>query len=107
MVIHNFHIARVASVPYKTDSPLIVHPDAVLSFAIALERPRARLKTKSSAMPAAQTGQSKAWVALYTAWHKMQSQRLALNSQRRQSRISTSVRQPHVHADRETRPQWK
>jgi len=38
MVVHDFDIVRVRFVPDKTDSELVVNPNAVLSFAIALER---------------------------------------------------------------------
>lgn len=38
MIIDNFHIVRVAVVPAKANAPLIVYPDAVLTFAIALQR---------------------------------------------------------------------
>jgi hypothetical protein len=38
MVIDNFHIKSVPIPPLKTNTPLIVNADAVLSFSVALER---------------------------------------------------------------------
>lgn len=38
MVIGDLYLLGGAIVPDKTDPPLIVDPDAVLSFAVALER---------------------------------------------------------------------
>jgi len=37
VVIDDFHAVGVTLNPSKTDAPLIVDPDAVLAFAIALE----------------------------------------------------------------------
>ncbi len=38
MIIDDFHFVAMAFTPSKTDSPLIVDPDRVLSFAIASQR---------------------------------------------------------------------
>ncbi len=32
MVINNFHIVRITAFPFETDSPLLVYPNAVLTF---------------------------------------------------------------------------
>jgi len=37
MIIHNLHIKRIAPSPAKTDPPLIVNADAVLSLPFSLE----------------------------------------------------------------------
>jgi len=37
MIIHNFDAPRTAFVPFKTYSPLVVDPDAVLSVAVACQ----------------------------------------------------------------------
>lgn len=38
MVINNFHVIRTIRSPYKTDAPLIVYANALLIFAITLQR---------------------------------------------------------------------
>jgi hypothetical protein len=38
MVIDNFHIESVSVPPLKTNTPLIVNADAVLSFSVAFEQ---------------------------------------------------------------------
>lgn len=37
MIIHDFHVVRVAASPTETDSPAIVDTDAVLTGSIALQ----------------------------------------------------------------------
>jgi hypothetical protein len=37
MIIDNFHIVRVRVLPTETDAPLVIHSDAVLAFAVALQ----------------------------------------------------------------------
>jgi hypothetical protein len=37
MIIHDFHVMRISFMEAETDSILIVHPDAVLSGASALQ----------------------------------------------------------------------
>ena len=38
MIIYNFDVVRVAAAPPKTDAPLAIDADAVLTFPIAFER---------------------------------------------------------------------
>lgn len=38
MVVHYFDVVRVAILPAKADTPLIVNADTVLSFSVAGER---------------------------------------------------------------------
>lgn len=38
MIVHDFHIVRVALAPAKADAPLVVDPDAVLALAITFQR---------------------------------------------------------------------
>jgi hypothetical protein len=38
MIVDDFHIVTMAFTPDKTDSPLIIDPDRVLSFPIASQR---------------------------------------------------------------------
>jgi hypothetical protein len=37
MIIYNFNFAGVSASPYKTDSPLLVNPDAMLPLSLALQ----------------------------------------------------------------------
>jgi hypothetical protein len=37
VIIHNLNIERVAILPNKTDSPLIVNPNAVLPFPVPMQ----------------------------------------------------------------------
>ena len=38
MVVHNFHVQRILTVPAEANPPLIVHADAVLTFAVVFQR---------------------------------------------------------------------
>jgi hypothetical protein len=38
MIIDYFDIVRISIIPFETDSPLLVDPDAVLAFSIPLQR---------------------------------------------------------------------
>jgi len=38
MVVHDFNVQGVAIHPDEADSPLIVDPDAVLSYSVSLQR---------------------------------------------------------------------
>ena len=48
MIIHNLRLLRVAGPPHETDPPLIVDADAVLPFAVRVQRlqPVARRDTQ-------------------------------------------------------------
>ena len=37
MVINDFHIERIPVLPLKTDTPLLIDPNAVLAFTVPLE----------------------------------------------------------------------
>ena len=37
VVIDDFDIVRITFSPFKTDAPLVIDPDAMLSFAVALQ----------------------------------------------------------------------
>jgi len=37
VVIDDFHVMSVTGLPRKADAPLVIDPDAVLAFAVALE----------------------------------------------------------------------
>jgi hypothetical protein len=37
MVVHNFYVQRILTMPAEANPPLIVHADAVLAFAAALQ----------------------------------------------------------------------
>jgi len=37
VVVHNFHSQRSFALPTEADPPLVVHPNAVLVFAIAFQ----------------------------------------------------------------------
>jgi hypothetical protein len=38
MIVHDFHVSRVAICPHKAEAILIVDPNAVLPFPVAFER---------------------------------------------------------------------
>ena len=38
VVIDDFHVVRIAVTPAEADAPLVIDPNAVLSFAFAFER---------------------------------------------------------------------
>lgn len=38
MVVHNLDVRRIAVFPSEADAPLLIDPDAVLTFAVTLER---------------------------------------------------------------------
>ena len=38
MIVRNFDVERIAAIPDETEPPLIINTDAVLSFAIAVQR---------------------------------------------------------------------
>ena len=38
MIVHDFDVLRVAVLPTETNSPLIIHSNAVLALAIAFQR---------------------------------------------------------------------
>ena len=38
MVVHNFYVQRILTMPAEANPPLIVHADAVLAFAVVFQR---------------------------------------------------------------------
>jgi hypothetical protein len=38
MIVDNFYLLRVAITPYKTNPPLVVDPDRVLTLPVAVKR---------------------------------------------------------------------
>ncbi len=37
MVVHNFHVERILTLPAEAYPPLVIHADAVLAFAVVLQ----------------------------------------------------------------------
>jgi hypothetical protein len=37
MVVHNFHVKRILTLPAEANPPLVVHADAVLAFAVVFQ----------------------------------------------------------------------
>ncbi len=38
MIVNDFNVPCVVTLPFKTNSPLVIYPNAVLSFAITVQR---------------------------------------------------------------------
>lgn len=38
MIVHNFNVVSVSAFPPEADSPLVIHSDAMLTFAVSFQR---------------------------------------------------------------------